>query len=253
MKRINKFLYIITFILLYCGVATVSTLHSYEFFKISNNEWIAGVLAVSFELGQAATLFAILTNPGERKKFMPWALMSILTIVQIIGNVYACYKYILENSTDIIRYFKEPIFVWMDMPDDQSTVILTYIAASILPIVALAMTSMITSFLGDGSPENPVQTGTNEVSTDKPSEEEKLEDKTEEIENKVENTVSSIPSEDESFSSALYKKEDESDTPVQTIEMPVENPVEELIEEDTADDTTEDTAKALKKTHLVSM
>lgn len=246
MKRINKFLYIITFILLYCGVATVSTLHSYEFFKISNNEWIAGVLAVSFELGQAATLFAILTNPGERKKFMPWALMSILTIVQIIGNVYACYKYILENSTDIIRYFKEPIFVWMDMPDDQSTVILTYIAASILPIVALAMTSMITSFLGDGS-ENPVQTSTNEVITDISSEEEKAD----------ETPASSIgPSmesaEDEANSSALYKKEDISETPVQIAETPTEKPVEELIEE-AAPISEDNSPKQLKKTHLVSM
>ena len=150
MNKINKLLYVSTFILLYIGVALVSTLHAFEFFKLTNTAWIAAVLAGSFEIGQAAVLFSILTTKEERGKVMPWVLMLILTAVQIIGNVYACYRYVVTNSMDMLRYFREPIFIWTKLPDDQSTVILTYIASSILPIVALCMTAMITSFLNNG-------------------------------------------------------------------------------------------------------
>lgn len=154
MKRINKLLYILTFIALYAGTALVSTLHAFDFFQMSNVTWIAALLAVCFELGQAAVLFSILTTKAERGKILPWVLMCILTLVQIIGNVFASYKYIILNSLDSLKYFKDPIFVWMEMPDEQSTVILTYIASAILPIVALAMTAMITSFLNDTSDED---------------------------------------------------------------------------------------------------
>ena len=153
MRRINKLLYILTFIALYAGTALVSTLHAFDFFQMSNVTWIAALLAVCFELGQAAVLFSILTTKAERGKILPWVLMCILTLVQIIGNVFASYKYIILNSLDSLKYFKDPIFVWMEMPDEQSTVILTYIASAILPIVALAMTAMITSFLNDTSDE----------------------------------------------------------------------------------------------------
>ena len=165
MNRINKLLYISTFILLYIGVALVSTLHAYYFFKLTNASWIAAILAGSFEIGQAAVLFSILTTKAERGKVMPWVLMLILTAVQIIGNVYACYKYVISNSMDLLRYFREPIFVWTKLPDEQSTVILTYIASSILPIVALCMTAMITSFLNND--ENIPET----IETNKPSDE----------------------------------------------------------------------------------
>ena len=157
MNKINKLLYVSTFILLYIGVALVSTLHAFEFFKLTNTAWIAAVLAGSFEIGQAAVLFSILTTKEERGKVMPWVLMLILTAVQIIGNVYACYRYVVTNSMDMLRYFREPIFIWTKLPDEQSTVILTYIASSILPIVALCMTAMITSFLNNGKKdETPV-------------------------------------------------------------------------------------------------
>lgn len=156
MNKINKLLYVSTFILLYVGVALVSTLHAFEFFKLTNTAWIAAVLAGSFEIGQAAVLFSILTTKEERGKVMPWVLMLILTVVQIIGNVYACYRYVVTNSMDMLRYFREPIFIWTKLPDEQSTVILTYIASSILPIVALCMTAMITSFLNNGNKEDTV-------------------------------------------------------------------------------------------------
>ena len=134
------------FAILYISVAFVSTFHAISFFGLANQLWIAVMLAITFEIGQAAVLFSILTN-ATKNKIMPWFLMIVLTIVQVLGNVYSSYKFLITNSESLLQYFKEPIFVWMEMPDQQCNVILTYIIGAILPIVSLLMTSMVTSYL----------------------------------------------------------------------------------------------------------
>lgn len=134
------------FAVLYISVAFVSTFHAISFFGLANQLWIAVMLAITFEIGQAAVLFSILTN-ATKNKIMPWFLMIVLTLVQILGNVYSSYKFLITNSESLLQYFKEPIFVWMEMPDQQCNVILTYIIGAILPIVSLLMTSMVTSYL----------------------------------------------------------------------------------------------------------
>ncbi len=135
------------------------------------------ILAFAFEVGQAAVLLAILTSAKDRSKFTPWILMCILTLVQIIGNVYSSYKYIMLNASENLRYFKEPIFIWTDLPDDQATVIITYISSAILPLCALLLTSMITNYLEDNGKDSEKET--EEEIEDKP-EEEIQEDKPEE-------------------------------------------------------------------------
>jgi len=75
--------------------------------------------------------------------------MTMFTLVQVIGNVFSSYKYIISNSVENLRYFKEPIFIWTTIPDDQATVIVTYVEGAILPIAALLLTSMITNYLSD--------------------------------------------------------------------------------------------------------
>ena len=146
MSLIKK-IYIGLFAVLYLCVAFTSTLHAIEFFGLANAPWLAVILAISFELGQAAVLFELLTSKKDRTKIMPWVLMTIFTLVQVLGNVYSSYKYILLNSPENLRYFKEPIFIWTQLPDNQATVIVTYIVGAILPVCALLLTSMITNQL----------------------------------------------------------------------------------------------------------
>ena len=237
MKRINKLLYILTFIALYAGTALVSTLHAFDFFQMSNVTWIAALLAVCFELGQAAVLFSILTTKAERGKILPWVLMCILTLVQIIGNVFASYKYIILNSLDSLKYFKDPIFVWMEMPDEQSTVILTYIASAILPIVALAMTAMITSFLNDTSDEEDKKF---EVKAEEPKaliDEENLK--------KLEEVKQDAP-----VAPQIVKEEPKEQTQAEVDETPVEQIIVDSASEPVKK-VNED--KNGKQTHLVSL
>ena len=112
------------------------------------------MLALTFEIGQAVTLFSILTSKKERTKVLPWVLMFILTCVQILGNVFSSYRYLITNSAAQLRFFKEPIFVWTELPNDKCNVILTYIIGAILPIVALCLTAMLTNYLKE-NPKHP--------------------------------------------------------------------------------------------------
>lgn len=146
----NKLIYIILFALLYFAVGFVSTIHAISFFSLANTTGLAILLAIAFEIGQSAVLFDILTNPSDRKKIMPWALMCLLTFVQILGNVYSSYKYLISNSIDNLPFFKEPIFVWWtNLPDNVCNVILTYLIGATLPIVSLCLSEMLTTRLND--------------------------------------------------------------------------------------------------------
>ena len=195
-----KKIYIGLFAVLYLAVAFTSTLHAVEFFGLANEVWLSVILAISFEIGQAAVLFELLTSSNDRKKIMPWVLMAIFTLVQVLGNVYSSYKYILLNSPENLRYFKEPIFIWTQLPDNQATVIVTYIIGAILPVCALLLTSMITNQLDNNKTANESYNDENEI-----------EEKPKEIieENNIENTIEKEPTFEEKETSIETPEEQE--------------------------------------------
>ena len=195
-----KKIYIGLFAVLYLAVAFTSTLHAVEFFGLANEVWLSVILAISFEIGQAAVLFELLTSSNDRKKIMPWVLMAIFTLVQVLGNVYSSYKYILLNSPENLRYFKEPIFIWTQLPDNQATVIVTYIIGAILPVCALLLTSMITNQLDNNKTANKSYNDKNEI-----------EEKPKEIieENNIENTIEKEPTFEEKETSIETPEEQE--------------------------------------------
>ena len=213
--KIKKFttrnLFLCLFAILYLSVAAVSTFHAFHFFGLANNSVMAAMLAGTFEIGQAAVLFSLLTDSDNRKKYMPWVLMCILTLVQVLGNVFSSYEYIITNSMDSLRYFKEPIFIWTNLPDEQANVIVTYIQGSLLPIVCLLLTSMVTSYLSKEENNNLP----NEQLSDKP--EDKNDDK--QINNQLEN----ISLEDEHKDEDITKEEPKDiNKEIQEIETPLD-------------------------------
>ena len=209
----SKKIFLWLFAILYISVAFVSTFHAISFFGLANSMWIAVMLAITFEIGQAAVLFSILTN-ATKSKVIPWILMTVLTIVQVLGNVYSSYQYLITNSESLLRYFKEPIFVWMDMPDQQCNVILTYIIGAILPIVSLLMTSMVTGYLN--KEDNKIE--------DKPIEK-KPEDK--QLTSAIEDINNSLSELEEIIESKPEQKIEE------TIEETIEPEIEEVVNEET--------------------
>lgn len=179
-------IYIGLFAILYLAVALVSTIHAVSFFGLANNDWMAVILAISFELGQAAVLFSLLTSKNERGKIMPWVLMAIFTLVQVLGNVYSSYKHIITSSPENLRFFKEPIFIWTNLPDDQATVIVTYIVGAILPICALLLTSMVTNQFQNPN-DSIIHLEEEDVQKDEEFKNNEHEENIEQIEEKVEN------------------------------------------------------------------
>lgn len=156
MKFNKHTIYIGLFVILYLIVAFSSFWHAVAFFGLANNSWMSIILAFAFEVGQAAVLFSLLTSKKDRGRVMPWVLMTMFTLVQVIGNVYSSYKYIITNSVENLKYFKEPIFIWTELPDAQANVIIVYLVGALLPLCSLMLTSMITNYLSDIDGDNKI-------------------------------------------------------------------------------------------------
>lgn len=157
-KSFNK-IFLWLFIVLYTAIAFVSTYHAIAFFSLSNPVWLAVILAVAFEVGQAGVLFSILTNTDkDDRRPLPWILMGILTVVQVLGNVFSSYRYMIINNIDQINYFTKSVLFFVQSPNpDYNYVMISYITGAILPVVALCMTSMVVNMLNRHRPE-PVMT-----------------------------------------------------------------------------------------------
>lgn len=154
MNKIFNKAFLWLFIVLYTAIAFVSTYHAIAFFNLSNPTWLAVILAIAFEVGQAGVLFSILTNTDSNdKKTLPWILMGTLTIVQILGNVFSSYKWMIIHNADQIDYFTKSVLFFVQSPNPEyNYVMISYITGAILPVVALCMTSMVANMLKRNQP-----------------------------------------------------------------------------------------------------
>lgn len=156
-SKIIRTTYLSLFAILYLCTAFVSTMHAIQFFSLANAAYLGVILALTFEVSQAAVLSSLLIDKSNQKKIVPWLLMFLMCGVQILGNVYSSYKYICLNSLEDLKWFKEPIFIWMDnFPDKEATVIVTWAIGGLLPCVCLLLTEMVTSYIHRDE-ENKVQ------------------------------------------------------------------------------------------------
>ena len=208
-------IYIGLFAILYITVALVSLIHSFAFFGLANDNAMSIMLGTTFEIGQAAVLLSILTSKKDRSRIMPWCLMILLTAVQVLGNVYSSYKYLMTHSTGDLRFFKEPIFIWTTLPDAQATVIITYIVGAILPIVALCMTSMVSNYIEDTSNEDIEDTSNENIDDNN-----KLEKQPTEVPKDYNNIE--VPTEEPTKESIEASKE-----PIEESKEPIEKQIEE--------------------------
>lgn len=160
-NNILKYTLIGLFSILYLSVGFVSVYHSISFFELSNQPWLALILACAFEIGQAAVLFYLLIS--KDKQIMPWILMGVLTLVQILGNVYSSYSYMIINNMDLVKYFTDSVLFFIQDPNPKvNHVMISYITGAILPVVALCMTSMIVNVLNYNKKEEPVEVPQNQ-------------------------------------------------------------------------------------------
>lgn len=162
-SKFKKLTLIILFTALYSTSAFVSGFHAIEFFSLANPFWLALLLAITFEVGQATVLFYLLQGHQNQSsknklnnfgKYGPWILMTVLTLTQCIGNIYSSHRYMVTRSTENIKYFTDSVLFFIKDPDPQVNIVfIDYIVGFLLPIVALAMTSMVVEVLKDHSIE----------------------------------------------------------------------------------------------------
>ena len=145
-----KYSLVTLFALLYGLSAFVSGYHAIEFFSLANAYWLALLLAITFEIGQATVLFYVLQS--KTKSYGPWILMIVLTLTQCIGNIFSSHKYMVTHSMEDIKYFTDSVLFFVADPDPKVNIVfIDYIVGFLLPIVALAMTSMVVEILKDPS------------------------------------------------------------------------------------------------------
>ena len=189
-KYLNKRnIYITLFALLYVLCSVCSLIHSFAFFGLANNLPMSIMLGTCFEIGQFAVLMSLLTSKKNDGKIMQYILLVILTVVQILGNVFSSFKYLMINSVSDLEYFKKPIFIFTDLPDDITTVIVTWIIGAILPCVCLLLTSMVSNYIMDTDPDDNKNLIEEDKVTEPTKQEEIKEDKKEEPEPEPEHKI----------------------------------------------------------------
>lgn len=141
-KRDNiiKWSIISIFVGLYAMVSVISTIHVIDFFKLSNPEWLAVTLAIAFEVGAAASLAAIIIL-DKTSKSMVWGLFIIITLMQMMGNMYFAYTHLTDykNWSELFGLIEEePIF---------QKRVLSIVSGAILPLVALGFIKSLVDYI----------------------------------------------------------------------------------------------------------
>lgn len=137
--NIKEKFWIGTFISLWVLVSTVSTIHSIEFFELSNNLFLSWCLAIGFEIGAMASLGGIIISKGN--KTLIWILFILLTTFQIHGNMYWAWS----HSGNISEWAK--LFDLVDEDPDFTKRVFSFISGGILPLVSLGFIKSLMDYL----------------------------------------------------------------------------------------------------------
>jgi hypothetical protein len=142
-----------TFVTLYVMVSIISTIHVIDFFRLSNPEWLAITLALSFEVGAAASLASIIALKKMNKGIV-WVLFFTLTAMQAMGNAYFAYMHLNDFQGWI------ELFGLVDSELIEQKRILSIVSGAILPLVALGFIKSLVDYI---KPDKEVNDGVNTV------------------------------------------------------------------------------------------
>ncbi len=98
----RTFQYIVIGMLLFApmSISIISAIHLFSWFSIGNNPILAGVLAGAFEYFSIVSLAALieLNRLPKLAVYFIWGIIAVLVSLQVVGNVYSAFTYILINS-----------------------------------------------------------------------------------------------------------------------------------------------------------
>lgn len=138
--KIAKYFIITTFVTLYIVTSTISTIHSIDFFKLSNPDWLAISLGIAFEIGAAASLASLVTLDKMNKKIV-WCLFIVLTLMQVMSNLFYAYTHLHDYQSWI------ELFGLSDSTLIEQKRYVSIISGAILPLVALGFIKSLVDYM----------------------------------------------------------------------------------------------------------
>lgn len=129
-EKVMRYAIGILFLLLYMLVATISAICSIDFFNLSHSQSMSICLAVAFELGAMCSLCAGVFMKSNRT--LSFGLFALLTLFQMMGNVFHSYTNLTEGFVDWIN-----LFGLDELEEIAQKRIVSIVSGAVLPIVAL--------------------------------------------------------------------------------------------------------------------
>ena len=212
----NRTMFLVPIIL----VAGISISHVVAWYDIANPINWAIYLSIAIEVGAMTALVAA-TN---KIKGGVWFMFGLVTLIQMIGNIFYSYKEIDANSDLFKSWVELTSPLWESLGSDVTDVIslkrwLAFLEGGLLPIISLTSLHFFTKYDSGKKSEVVVEEKIVEV----PIEVEKIVEVSVEVEKIVEKIVE-VPVEVEKIVEVLVEVE-------KIVEVPVEVQVEEIIEE----------------------
>lgn len=146
-SKISKFV-VTSFVTLFLIVSFISTIHSITFFLIANEKWMSIFLAIAFEVGQLSALAAILV-PNRLDMRIVWGLFIILTLFQIMNNVYYSFVYMQETYKQWCEMFG--LSNWTDLNQKR---IVAFVQGGFLPILSIGFSKSLVDYLKEHKEDN---------------------------------------------------------------------------------------------------
>lgn len=135
---------IASFVSLALIVSAVSTIHSINFFLLTNSWYMAMTLATAFEIGQLASLAAIVNSDKINPK-ISWALFIFLTVYQIMNNIYNSFEHLTINP-DAYKMWTDLFALSLTDASLQKR-ILAIISGGFLPLLSIGFSKALVNYL----------------------------------------------------------------------------------------------------------
>jgi len=138
--------------------SVISMIHVVKFLSLGNTYVVAVTLAITYEIANLTILMAMVLMKKLRAFFV-WACFVVLLSVQIVGNVYYSYDFILVNIAGNSGYLTTFISFIQEMIEFENNKTIVFTLACFLglpiPMVSLFLVKSVVDYLELGADAEP--------------------------------------------------------------------------------------------------
>lgn len=149
--EILKKMVLLIFVMVPVLTSLVSTYHTYHLFTLGNMVVVSLVIALTYELINLAALGMIVLYSEKVNPSYLWTVFIFMTIIQIIGNVYYSYDYVIDNLARDSEYLDNFIsFVnrFINVPNSYNNVLILSMFIGVpIPLLSSILVHMSAEYL----------------------------------------------------------------------------------------------------------